>query len=132
VISDSAAAPTAMRAAAPNDCPEAADSAGADAALADAARTDMALAAAVAPTPQVTGAHDPAGAADATGAANATPATTATLATRVNLSQLAGSLILLSPPKLLPLISYKAMLPTAEDSHKGRAPHAGNHPQWGA
>jgi hypothetical protein len=138
VISDSAAAPTAMRAAAPNDCPELAVSALADAALAGAARTDVAPAAAVAPTPQVTAAHDPAGAADragaadAAGAANATPATNATLATRVNLSQLAGSLILLSPPKLLPLISYKAMLPTAEDSHKGRAPHAGNPPQWGA
>ena len=83
MISDSAAAPTAMRAAAPNDCPE----------LANAARADVVRADAV---PGATAAAGAAAAASASAAANATPAT------RVNWCQLAGSLIALSPPKLLP------------------------------
>jgi len=114
-----------MRAAAPNDGPELADVARADAALADAELADaapanIALAAAVAPTPQ------------ATAAASATAAADATLATRAAWCQLAGILIPLPPPKLLPLISYKAMLPTARDGDKGRTPHLGSPPQLGA
>jgi hypothetical protein len=126
-----------MRAAAPNDCPELADSELADAALAGAAHSDMALAAGVARAPHATAVPNPAGAANATaatnatGAATATAATIATPATRVDWCQLAASLIPLSPPELLPLMRYKAMLPTAEDSHKGRAPHPGNIPQLG-
>jgi hypothetical protein len=104
VISESAAAPTAVRAAAPNDCPARADAVRADVvpaaavlaaavlaavalaavalaavALAAVALADAVLAAAVAPMPQ------------ATAAANATPATSASW------SQLAGRLIPASP-----------------------------------